>query len=61
MSLQQTPVMLAAKGGFLHCVKALIESKADITLLDANHQLCEQICSVEHGQGCLRTIQQAKS
>ena len=52
----QTPVMLAASKGFLHCVKALVEAGASLTVRDAENHSCLDLCSTEQGRGCLRTI-----
>mmetsp|Transcript_3222 Transcript_3222/g.4648 ORF Transcript_3222/g.4648 Transcript_3222/m.4648 type:complete len:382 (-) Transcript_3222:7-1152(-) len=48
--------MLAASGGFLHCVKALVEANADLTIRDFQGRSCLDVCSTSQGKGCLRTI-----
>lgn len=55
---ERTPVMLAAQGGFLHCVKLLIAFKADLTAVDNEHKSCLELCSTASGRGCLRAIRQ---
>lgn len=54
----QTPIMLSAIGGYLHCVKALINAGADLTLQDSSEQTCKDVCSTQSGRGCLRAITQ---
>jgi ankyrin repeat protein len=60
-SAKQTAVMLAAQQGYLHCVKLLIDARADLTIVDSQQQSCVQLCSLEKGRGCLRAIQNGLS
>jgi len=55
-NFRRTALMLAAEQGFLHCVQALVQAKANLHILDAQQKSCIDLCSIEKGRGCLRTL-----